>query len=292
VAVLAVNDDLSAAPLEYIGDGAEALALRRIGQGPSLIMVPGFPLHGLTYRRVAALLSDRFTCCAVDVPGTGASRWSAASDFSFVAQATRISRLIDTLGTDRVAVLGHDTGASIARHVALAEPSRVDRLILLNTEIPGHRPPWIRTYQRLLGLPGSAGLFRTLLRSPTYLRTGMGFGGCFHDRSFIDGEFRRLFVEPIVADPRRAAGYAKYLRGFDWEENDAFESRHAQIRARTLFIWGRDDPTFPEPLARLMARQFQSCAGFESIPDARLLVHEERPIEVAGAVRAFLSAVG
>lgn len=284
-----VHDDLAAAPIEYVGDGTDAVAVRRVGQGPPLIMIPGFPLHGLTFRRVAALLSDRFACYAVDMPGTGESRWSASTDFSFAAHARRISRVIDACKAPHVAVLGHDTGASIARHVALHEHERVDKLILINTEIPFHRPRAIPAYQRLLGLPGSTRIFRTLLQSTAYLHSRWAFGGCFHDRSLIDGEFRRLFVEPIANDSRRAIGYARYLRGFDWVENDAFASRHAAIRASTLFIWGRDDPTFPEALARRMALQFPRCAGFESIADARLLVHEERPAEVARAIGAFLS---
>lgn len=55
----------------------------------------------------------------------------------------------------------------------------------------------------------------------------------------------------------------------------------------TLFVWGADDCTFPEPLARRMAAQFPNAAGFHSVRDAKLFFCEEHPRDVAALVRAF-----
>jgi pimeloyl-ACP methyl ester carboxylesterase len=52
-------------------------------------------------------------------------------------------------------------------------------------------------------------------------------------------------------------------------------------------IWGADDPTFPVALAREMVKQLPDARLVE-VPGARLLVHEERPDDVAGAVIEFL----
>lgn len=280
---------LAEAPVAHIGDAVTALAVRRVGHGPPLLLLPGFPLHGLTYRRVVPLLQDACTCYCVDLPGCGESRWTADTDFSMPAHARRLSRMADHFRLERMAVLGHDTGGAAARHFALLD-ARIDKLILINTEIPHHRPPWIPTYQRLLALPGAVVALRLLFRSEVFLRSSAGFGGCFQDRRLIGDEFKRLFVRPLVEDGRRAMGYSKYLRGFDWAENDAFATRHAAITARTLFIWGREDPTFPEAMGRQMAAQFSACAGFESVGATRLLPHEERPDEVARLARNFLLA--
>jgi len=253
-------------------------------------MIPGFPLHGLTYRRLVPLLADEFTCYCVDLPGTGESRWTASTDFSFPGHARLLMRMADTYGLEEFAIVAHDSGASVARHLALLDRNRCRALIIINTEIPYHRPPWIPLYQKLLGLPGSGYALRLLLRSRWYVRSGAGFGGCFFDRDYLDGEFTELFLRPLVRDHRKALGYARFLRGFDWAENDAFATRHADISARTLLVWGRDDPTFPEPLGREMAGQFRGGAAFVSIPETRLLPHEEKPEEVARAVRNFLLA--
>ena len=279
---------LAAQPVEHVGDGGTALAVRRVGQGPAVILIPGFPLHGLTYRRLVPHLANQFTCFCVDLPGTGESRWTAATDFSFPAHARRLMRMADAFGLQQFDIIGHDSGGSVARHLALLDANRTQRLVIINTEIPHHRPPWIPTYQKLFALPGSGYALRMLLGSDLYLRSSLGFGGCFFDLACIDDEFKALFVTPVIREHRKAVGYGRFLRGFDWAENDAFATRHRDIQARTLLVWGRDDPTFPEPLGREMARQFPAAAVFESIPATRLLPHEEKPEEVARVVRRFL----
>src|SRR4051794_9467490 len=243
-----------------IGSDAEAVAVRIFGQGPALVFLHGFPLHGFTFRKLLPELSREHTCYVVDLLGAGGSRWSAQTDFSFPAQAQAVSRALYALGVEKYALLAHDTGASIARHLALLDASRVERLVLINTEVPGHRPPWIPLYGKLLALPGSSWLFQMLLRSRTYLRSSAGFGGCFVDRSLLDGEFRQYYIEPLLRSRRRIVGYSRYLRGLDWQENDALAERHASIRSPVLFVWGAEDPTFPEAFGRRLAIQFANCA--------------------------------
>jgi pimeloyl-ACP methyl ester carboxylesterase len=55
-----------------------------------------------------------------------------------------------------------------------------------------------------------------------------------------------------------------------------------------LLVWGADDPTFPLERARGMVSQLAHCRGLVPIRGARLLVHEERPAEVADAALPFL----
>ena len=57
------------------------------------------------------------------------------------------------------------------------------------------------------------------------------------------------------------------------------------------FLWGAADPTFPEEAARAMASQFPNVAHFRSIPQGKLLVHEEQPDTVAELVIEFLTGV-
>src|SRR5262249_25409111 len=123
-------------PLRHFGVQDTQVAYRIIGSGPALLMIHGFPLHGLTYRKIAPELSRDHTCVVVDLPGAGESVWGRATDFSFPAQARLLDALMSHIGHDHYAVLGHDTGGSIARHLALLAPDRVRGLALINTEIP------------------------------------------------------------------------------------------------------------------------------------------------------------
>jgi pimeloyl-ACP methyl ester carboxylesterase len=170
-------------------------------------------------------------------------------------------------------------------------------LALINTEIPRHRPPWIPFYQFLMRVPGALPVFSLLLRSRAFLRSRMGFGGCFTDLRLIEGDFHHQVIEPLLRSPLRRDGVRRYLMGATWAPVDALEHEHARLAMPVRLIWGADDPTFPVELARRMVRQLPN-AQLTEIPGARLLVHEEKPAETArghgvSRLRSFqLSALG
>jgi pimeloyl-ACP methyl ester carboxylesterase len=277
-----------AAPVERVDAGDAVVAVRRFGAGPALLLVHGFPLHGFTWRKILPALAREHTCVVVDLPGMGDSDWSDATDFNFFAHARRLKVVIDRLGLARYRAMAQDTGATIARCLGLLDGERMEGLVLLNTEIPGHRPPWIVEYQMLMRLPGTPSIFRWLLRSNAFVRSGMGFGGCFADLGLLEGDFRAAFIDPYVRSARAIDGLRRYLIGLTWEAVDSLARRHAELRMPALVVWGEDDPTFPVALARDMARQLPDCRGFATVAGTKLLLHEERPDEVCRHVLPFL----
>ena len=252
-------------------------------------MLHGFPLHGGTYRRLLPRLAARRTCYVFDFLGAGESRWNTGDDFSFGAQALSVSRALDALDVGPYDVLAHDSGGTVARLLALIDQERVRRLALINTEVPGHRPPWIPLYAKLLSLPGSPTFFQWLLRSKAFLHSPAGFGGSFVDTRLIDGDFHAHFVEPLTRSRRRTLGYAHFLRGLDWGEIDALATKHEAIRSPVLLLWGEADPTFPVEQGRRLAAQLPSCVGFRTIAGAKLFPQEEKPMEVLDHLQGFFS---
>src|SRR5215510_19637 len=236
--------------------GDASVHWRREGDGTSIVFLHGFPLSGATWDGVIRHLRDHFTCYTLDLIGLGASRSTAADDYSSQGQARAFRATLRGLGVDSYALVGNDTGGWIARELALIDAGRVSQLVLTNTEIPLHRPPWIPTYQLLAQLPGSGSVFQQLLRFGAFRRSSMGFGGCFHDLSHIGGEFHRRFVEPLVTSSERMEGAMQFLRQMKFGRLDEFRTLHRQLEMPTLFIWGADDPTFPAPRAREMVLQF------------------------------------
>lgn len=275
------------APVQTIDTGTARLPCRRFGSGPNLLLVHGFPLSGFTWRKLLPDLARRYTCWVPDLPGMGDSSWSEASDFSFPGQGLHLKALAERLGLERYSILAQDTGGTFARYQALNDLDRVEKLLLINTEMPGHRPPWIPLYQFLMRVPGALPAFALLLRSRAYLRSPMGFGGCFNDLSLIEGDFHRQFVEPLVHSSQRREGMRRYLMGAQWGPVDALAREHARLSMPVRLLWGVDDPTFPLELARKMLAQFPH-ADLVEIRGARLLPHEEKPSEIARAVIDFL----
>jgi len=270
--------------------GAASVHWRREGTGPAIVFLHGFPLSGRTWGQAVFHLRDRFTCYAPDLIGLGESTSTSDGDYSSPGQARVFQRLLRGLGVDSYALVGNDTGGWVARELALLDLSRVTGLVLTNTEIPGHRPPWIPTYQLLARLPGFGPLLRGVLRSRTFRRSSLGFGGCFHDLAHLDGDFHARFVAPLIASPTRMAGVAAFLRQMRFERLDEFQHLHRQLAMPTLFVWGADDPIFPETRARAMAEQFPNVAGFHALPNAKLFLYEEYPEVVARHIARFLSA--
>jgi pimeloyl-ACP methyl ester carboxylesterase len=153
---------LTAAPVKFIDLGHCELAYRVFGQGPELMLVHGYPLSGLTFRNIVPKLAEHFTCYVPDLPGCGETRWSERTDFRFAAQAQTLQRFIDELGLESYAVMAHDTGGTIARQLAIVDKGRVKSMVLIGTEIPFHRPPWIQFFQKI-GDPRKPGAFRFLM---------------------------------------------------------------------------------------------------------------------------------
>ncbi len=260
---------------------------RTSGSGTPLLMIHGWPFHGETWLPVASILSKKFRCYVVDLPGLGLSQHTDKTDFSFTAHARRLKKFAaQVIGGDYFCI-AHDTGATIARYLALEDPA-MQKLVMLNTEIPGHRPPWIEAFQTSMKLPGSRFVFRTLIQQQAYLESSAGFGGCFFDKTRLDADFKSAYVTPLVADSKRMDGVVRYLQGIDFKLVDKLRELHRQITIPVEFIWGADDPTFPETNARGMLDQFPGPVAFHSIPNARLMLHMEHPGLVAQKAENFL----
>ena len=265
-------------------EGSQArVCYRKTGQGPALVLLHGFPLPGLTWRRIVPALAQHFTCYALDLVGLGDTTSPVAADFSSEGQAAVFQRALRALDVSSYALMGNDTGGWIARELALLEPERVTQLMLTNTEIPGHRPPWIPLYQALAPLPGANFVFRRVLGSRLMRRSAMGFGGCFTDLDLIDGEFSDLFVAPLSAAPDRIAALAQFLVEMKFLRLDRFAELHGKLTMPVSFVWGAADPTFPESRAHVMASQFPNIACFHSIPRGKLFLQEEFPEQLAAS---------
>ncbi len=275
--------------------GEHRIAYRKQGEGPNLVFVHGWPLHRETWRNVADGLPG-YTCHLFDLPSAGLSS-SPHEPLTFEQMADLVVKLIDQLGLGAIGLVAHDSGGLIARLVAARLLSDTDLgtslkgLVISGSEIPGRHPFLLDFYGLMTRVPGIRPVFAAIFRSRLLTKTPLVLGGAFADRSELDGEFRRIFIEPLVSDRARLRATLRFFRAFGHGPVDALAKVHPQILVPTLGIWGKDDPFFPVDRARAMMEQFGGRTEFVVLEPARLLVHEERPLEFANECDRFFGTV-
>jgi haloalkane dehalogenase len=286
----AVTAAFARGPDRRIDVGHSRVATWRFGNGPDVVMIHGWPLHGATFRRIIPRLSSDFTLHVLDLPGTGQTEWGADAPIDLASHAATVRLVTDALGLGRHALLAHDSGGAIARLVA-ADDSRVAGLVLGNTEIPGHRPPVLELICAAARLPGGPAAFTAMMRSRWMRQSSLGFRGCFTDPAYVEGEFGDLFVRPLLASKRAAEGQFGLVRHLDFAVLDGLREQHRRIRGPALLIWGPRDPFFPIDKARRMLGQFGGGAELVEIPEAKLFAHEDHPEAFAAHAARFLATL-
>ena len=106
------------------------------GSGPALLLLHGHPQTHVTWRKVAPSLAERFTVVTPDLRGYGDSDKPDGGEhhinYSKRAMAGDLVELMEALGLDRYAVVGHDRGGRVAHRMALDYPEHVSKLALFD----------------------------------------------------------------------------------------------------------------------------------------------------------------
>lgn len=109
-------------------------------EAPAVLLLHGFPQTHAMWHRLAPALARTHRVICLDLKGYG---WSDAPhgepDHSTYAKRTlgrEIVALMEGLGHARFAVAGHDRGARVGYRMALDQPARIARLVLLDI-VPG-----------------------------------------------------------------------------------------------------------------------------------------------------------
>jgi len=256
------------------------IAYEVTGEGPVLVFLPGWPFNRHTYRKIIPKLALNFTCVNIDTIGLGESTWDVDTDFSISSQVRYVKSLLNKLEVTNYNLISFDSGGAIVRALAASEGRSVNHLILLNTDIPGERPPWLALYKLIFQSQLGRRLMNNRFAETFVIPSNLMLGLCFDDLSAIDDEFKQLFVKPMHTNPVYFEGLGRYLRGFSYREVDHFNDPkgvHQQIAAPVSMIWGENDQTFPLPSGLAMSKNIPSFKEFHVIPRSKLLPHEERP---------------
>ena len=104
--------------LAVIETSQAAICVRHGGGGRPVLLLHGFPQTHLMWHKIAPRLAREFTVVAADLRGYGASSKPATTadhePYSKRAMARDMVAVMERLGFDRFAVVGHDRGGRVA----------------------------------------------------------------------------------------------------------------------------------------------------------------------------------
>lgn len=115
------------------------LAYARRGTGTPLVLLHGYPLDHHLWDDVAPLLEDTFDLILPDLRGFGEST-TVDSPYTMNDYASDIAGLLDQLGIQKAAIVGHSMGGYVALAFAKLYPERVSGLGLVSSQVLADPP--------------------------------------------------------------------------------------------------------------------------------------------------------
>jgi len=266
---------------------------RRLGQGPGMVLLHGYPQTGHMWRKVMPALAERFTVVAPDLRGYGDSD-RPAGGYDKRSMAADIADVIGALGLAPVILVGHDRGARVAHRFALDHPSLLTRLALLdiaptydvfaNTDQVSARARWHWFFHQLPDLPEAL----TAGREEIYLR--YMYRTSAYNPATIEEEAVQEYVRCFRQPGAMRAGFEDYRAGatIDLEHDGA--DRDKKVTAPTLILWGGTGRRTQAPdMLGVWKDRCVSVVG-HAVPGSGHFIPEEQPAAVIEAILRFVGA--
>lgn len=207
-----------------------------LGDGPPVLLIhgsgPGVSAWA-NWRTVLPPLSEGFRVVAPDILGFGYTERPAGASYGPEVWLRHLTGLLDSLGLERVSIVGNSFGGSLALALATSAPERVDRLVLMGSVgVPFEITPGL---DAVWGFEPSLEAMRQLLDIFTY------------DKSNVTDELAQLRLDAATR-PGVHEAYASMFQPPRQRMVDAMTIAEERVRALphpTLVIHGRDDQVIP-----------------------------------------------
>ena len=272
-------------------EGGVRIHYRRLGDGPPMVLLHGFPQTGHMWRKVMPALAERFTVVAPDLRGYGDSD-RPPGGYDKRTMAADVAAVIGALGLRPVVLVGHDRGARVAHRFALDHPGLLTRLVLLDIaptydifaglDAQRARRVWHWLFQQVPDLPEAlvAGREDVYLR---YLYRAWALDPAAIEEEAVQ-EYLRCFRQ---AGAMRAA-FDDYRAGATTDlEHDAAD-RDRKVAAPTLVLWGAARQSQVPDMLGVWRARCETVEGFP-VPECGHFIPEERPAAVVDAILRFVS---
>ena len=270
-------------------------------QGPTLLLLHGFPQSHVMWHRVVQALQARFFLVLPDLRGYGDSSKVPGlpdhSNYSKRNMAQDAVAVMDALGRDRFFLCGHDRGGRVAHRLAVDHPGRVDKLCVIDIAptldmYNATNMAFASAYYHWFHLIQPSPLPETMIggNAVAYLHAKLGGWGS-SGLSYIEPEalieYERCFCTPEAI--HAACEDYRASAGIDLVHDRESRTRGEKIVCDTQVLWGERGVVQKlfDPLALWQAQ----CSGIVSghAMPAGHFIPEELPLETAHALQQFFT---
>lgn len=247
---------------------------------PALCFLHGGAAHAHWFDKVTPALVDRFHVVALDQRGHGESQWAEPPAYGTEDFTDDLLGLMDRLGWQRMAVIGHSMGGHNAMAFSAWYPERVSALVIVDSRpaIPSQRLDVMHTRGRRLprAHPTQEAAVQAFRLLP-----------------------RETFAEPAFLAHLARAGMMPRNGGWGWRFDPAtYGVRRpvdawpllSRIRAPTLIVRGGLSPVLPAEMAERLRATIPG-ASLVTIASAYHHLTLDRPAEFTAELLRFLGGL-
>ncbi len=250
------------------------------GEGYPLILIAGLGYDRWMWHKMIPYLSSQFRVIAFDNRGVGGTD-KPEGPYSAWLLAQDTAALLEALGIEQAAILGHSMGGFVAQALALSRPDLTGCLILSATNFGGPRHIPVSP-EALAVLTDVSGDPIARLRRGLVVSTAAGFAESHP-------EIIEEWLAYRMAHPIHPAGYQAQLAvGLGLLQEEAcFEPRLHEITAPALILFGEEDRVVPPGNADLLARKIPN-SQVKILPGCGHFYPFEAPERASAAVVEFI----
>jgi pimeloyl-ACP methyl ester carboxylesterase len=255
---------------------------------PAIVLVHGFSSSLHTWEPWVANLKRDYRVISLDLPGHGLTNCLEGERIGTGQFVETVDAVTKALGIEKFTLAGNSMGGGVAWAYALAHPSRLDALVLVDAS------GWPESSQEEKSDPVVFKLLSNPVARRLMKNTDMtwlvrdGLRDSFANPDLATDDMVNRYTALARAPCHRDALMALTSGGRDrvWATKDALSG----IGVPTLIMHGEQDKVIPVAAARKFA---DAIPGAELViyPDAGHLPQEELASETAGDLRAFLAGL-
>jgi len=246
-----------------------------------ILLLHGFMGHARVWDDLALALCARYRVLALDQRGHGDSEWSKDASYGMDRHFTDLSRFIDSLGVQKIMLVGHSMGGRNALFYTACVPEKVERLVLVDARLGNSPEASVALRRQLASLPLEAKALGEVVEALRSLYPYLPVKTCRHiaGHGYVktrDGTFV----------PKYDARMSLQLEKAAYTTDDLWRMMQ-NVTCPTLLVRGEESPFVSREEARstcaaLPGARFQEIAGATHMPA------QENPEAFKRAVLDFL----